>query len=88
MREKKKPKRDKTRFWCPGGLTTIFGRKNRGQVRCSVCTRKFLASENTCCGSDERGSTWNRDHRTKGGMRKAESCAPGSWRVPKHKAYA
>jgi len=51
MRELKKPKKDKTRVWCPGGNTPIGGcnrenergsdRKSVRYERCPVCNQRF-----------------------------------------------
>lgn len=71
-------------FWCPGGKTPV-AIATRRPVRCPVCTRKFLAAEAPCCGSDDPDPYRNRDNRRRGGMRHGKSCI--GWRVPPHKAY-
>lgn len=85
MREAKKKRVPRVRAWCPGSHAPIQG-GNRRHVRCPRCGQRFLASENPCCGSDEKGPTHNRDNRAKGGMRHGNTCHPVPWRVPRHKA--
>ena len=43
-REVKKPKRDKTRVWCPGGMKNLGCNCHtdvKKFVRCSVCGQRF-----------------------------------------------